>query len=240
MTDLSIAESIKLISETSVTRGIRCPHCLVTFAPNWQHVQLGIDAEFSWWSHWCVCANCSKIILVLDSRAKSAAGSWFQIGNVTLVHPRALTRPPTPAEVPEEFAPDYREACLVLGDSEKASAALSRRCLQAILRAKANVKPSDLAGEIQQTLNSKQLPSQLADALDAVRVVGNFAAHPIKAQNTGAILDVEPGEAEWSLEVLEGLFDFYFVQPERLKKKRDALNQKLQQAGKPPLKSAPP
>ena len=35
---------------------------------------------------------------------------------------------------------------------------------------------------------------------------------------------------------LEGLFDFYFVQPAKLKKKRDALNEKLKKAGKPPLK----
>jgi hypothetical protein len=36
--------------------------------------------------------------------------------------------------------------------------------------------------------------------------------------------------------VLEGLFDFYFVQPAIAQRKRDELNQKLQSAGKPPLK----
>jgi hypothetical protein len=41
---------------------------------------------------------------------------------------------------------------------------------------------------------------------------------------------VEPGEAEWTLDVLEILFDFYFVQPARLKAKRDALNKKLAEA----------
>ena len=45
-------------------------------------------------------------------------------------------------------------------------------------------------------------------------------------------------EAEWLLETLEGLFDFYFVQPAELKGKRDALNKKLKEAGKPQLKSA--
>ena len=37
---------------------------------------------------------------------------------------------------------------------------------------------------------------------------------------------------------LEGFFDFYFVQPAKLEKKRDALNKKLKEAGKPPLKGA--
>ena len=45
--------------------------------------------------------------------------------------------------------------------------------------------------------------------------------------------DVEPGEAEWNLDVLEALFDSYFVQPETLKTKRASLNKKLREAGKP-------
>jgi hypothetical protein len=46
----------------------------------------------------------------------------------------------------------------------------------------------------------------LASAVDAVRNVGNFAAHPIKSKSTGDVLDVEPGEAEWLLDALERLF----------------------------------
>jgi len=96
------------------------------------------------------------------------------------------------------------------------------------------VKPSNLYDEIDQALPN--LPTDLAEAVDAIRNYGNFAAHPMKSTNSGEILDVEPGEAEWSLDVLEGLFDFCFVRPAMLKKKRDALNQKLGEAGKPPMK----
>jgi hypothetical protein len=138
--------------------------------------------------------------------------------------------------VPPEFGNDYIEACLVFADSTKASAALSRRCLQYILREKAGVKKSDLSKEIQEVLDSKSLPSDLADAIDAIRNIGNFAAHPLKSTNTGLILDVEPGEAEWTLDVLEQLFDFYFVRPAQLAAKRAALNQKLAEAGKPTMK----
>jgi len=125
----------------------------------------------------------------------------------------------------------------VLPDSEKASAALSRRCLQYLLREKAGIKKGDLANEIQQVLDSRQLPSHLADDLDAIRNIGNFAAHPLKSTNTGEIVDVEPQEAEWLLNLLEQFFDFYFVQPSRAKAKRDALNAKLQSIGKHPMKS---
>lgn len=153
-----------------------------------------------------------------------------------LVRPKAISRAPLPPEVPEKFANDYKEACLVVTDSPKASAALSRRCLQNLLRKKAGTTKKNLAAQIQEVINSKQLPSYLSEALDAVRNIGNFAAHPIKSKSTGEIIEVEPGEADWNLDILERLFDFYFVQPEILRKKREKLNQKLKDAGKPPMK----
>jgi hypothetical protein len=68
--------------------------------------------------------------------------------------------------------------------------------------------------------------------VDAIRNIGNFAAHPMKSKTSGEVLPVEPGEAEWNLDALDALFDFFFVQPETIRKKREALNQKLDQAGK--------
>jgi hypothetical protein len=53
---------------------------------------------------------------------------------------------------------------------------------------------------------------------------------------SGEIVDVEPGEAEWTLDVLEGLFDFFIVQPKRLAAKKAALNVKLAGLGKPGMK----
>ena len=152
-------------------------------------------------------------------------------------YPKGTARP-VPVEVEDEFANDFREACLVIDDSEKASAALSRRCLQNLLHEKAKTKAKNLAPQIQEVLDSGKLPSHLEDAIDGVRVLGNFAAHPIKSAHTGEVIGVEPGEAEWLLETLEGFFDFYFVQPAKLEKKRDALNKKLEEAGKPQLKAA--
>ncbi|MDO8616740.1 MAG: DUF4145 domain-containing protein [Dehalococcoidia bacterium] len=147
-----------------------------------------------------------------------------------LVRPRAPNRMPLPADIPEEFIGDYQEACAVLPDSPKASAALSRRCLQNLLREHFSVEHGNLHEEIAEVV--PKLPSYLAAAVDAVRIIGNFAAHPMKSTNSGEVLDVEPGEAEWSLDVLESLFDFCFVQPAVLKQKREALNEKLSDAGK--------
>jgi hypothetical protein len=176
---------------------------------------------------------------------KLVEGEWFtqnmawrlrKVNSSRLIRPKIANRTPVPQEVPNEFSRDYIESCLVFTDSPKASAALSRRCLQHILREKAGVKKDDLANEIQQVIDSKQLPSHLAESLDAIRNIGAFAAHPIKSKSTGEIVEVEPGEADWNLDVIESLFDFYFVQPEILKRKRAALDKKLADAGKPPMK----
>jgi hypothetical protein len=133
--------------------------------------------------------------------------------------------------------PTDRHVYTALLDSAKASAALSRRCLQTILREKAGTTERDLAQQIQRVLDSGQLPSYLSADLDAVRNIGNFAAHPIKSKHTGEILPVELGEAEWNLDVVEALFDFYFVAPARAEERRHALNRKLEDTGKPLMKS---
>lgn len=93
-----------------------------------------------------------------------------------------------------------------------------------------------MANEIQQILDEGKLPTHLLESLDAIRNIGNFAAHPIKSESTGEVIDVESGEAEWNLDVLEALFDYYFVQAAILKRKREALNEKLKEAGKPEMK----
>jgi hypothetical protein len=128
-----------------------------------------------------------------------------------------------------------REACKVLGDSPKASAALSRRCLQSILRDKAATTTKDLYDQIQEVISSGKMPTHIAEGLHAVRNIGNIAAHSLKSTTTGAIVDVEPGEAEWNLDVIEMLFDFYFVQPALAAKRKAELNKKLTDIGKTPI-----
>jgi hypothetical protein len=149
-----------------------------------------------------------------------------------MVKPEANIRPPPPVEVPEKLAEDYLEACLVLSKSPKASAALSRRCLQNLLREVAKVKPENLADEIQHVIDSKTLPTHIAEAVDSVRNIGKFRTHPMKSEKSGEILPVEIGEAEWNLDVLESLFDLYFVQPEILRKKRAKVERGREKIGR--------
>jgi hypothetical protein len=109
-----------------------------------------------------------------------------------------------------------------------------------MLREQMQIKAASLAQEIEEFIHKSGVPSHLADAVDAVRQIGNFAAHPLKNSNTGELVEVEPGEAEWLLDVLEAMFDFAFVQPERLKRRKERLNEKLQAMGKPGMKGRRP
>jgi len=242
---------------------MKCPYCLESFHEKWDYAYFSdykreflSEEEKSYGIRYCNCPACSKVIIMLgtiDNDVLEILNKTFEtpLKRTTvplkiysfsnnfewvLIKPRGISRTPLSKDVPQEYTTDYNESCLVLPYSPKASAALSRRCLQNLLIEKAGAKGKDLSQQIQYVLDSKELPSDLAEALDAIRNIGNFAAHPIKSKSSGEIIEVEPGEAEWNLDILEALFDFYFVRPAILAKKKEALNEKLKEAGKPLMK----
>jgi hypothetical protein len=217
---------------------MKCPHCTVAIHSSFQDCRI-VDESGTfrpiggifWTYSFMECPNCRQAIIAM-------AGTGQQ-GNPVLpaflAFPKSATRPKAPPAVPAAIGEDFNEACLVLADSPKASAALSRRCLQAMLTDQGFTQ-RDLAPAIQAALDSGRLPSAVAGNLDYVRNVGNFAAHPTKDTNSGAIMPVLPEEAEWNLDVVEELFDVFYVQPEIARQKRAALDKRLAEAGKPPMK----
>ena len=115
---------------------MNCPHCKCVYQDEPESVPLGEDQRGSWVLNKRKCPQCDlwnfslRVQRPVDSNRSTPTISeqrW-------MIHPKAVKRPPVPDMVPAQFAEDYREACLVLADSPKASAALSRRCLQNLLR----------------------------------------------------------------------------------------------------------
>lgn len=218
---------------------MKCPHCRVAFHDALKITALSEDKDGLWGALTRKCPECARLIVGMAQirwkRDGSTGSTALQpVSSEIRLWPRASARDAVPSEVPLEFRKDYEEACGVLSLSPRASAALSRRCLQHILREKAGVKASTLAREIAEARRAG-LPVHIADVLDEVRVVGNFAAHPEKDKRTEEIVPVEPAEAEHNLIVIEALFEHFFVQPANTRKRREALNQKLVAAGKKPL-----
>ena len=195
---------------------MQCPHCLQHFHAPEHFNPFGRDRDVSLFLHKVNCAACQGLIVRLRSSD----------GTIRMIYPKNLGRSPVPDDVPEEFREDYEEAALILADSPKASAALSRRCLQHILREKAGVKGNTLNEEIQKIINTNTLPSDLVKSIDTLRDLGNVGAHPTKNANTGEIVPVGPLEAEWCLDVIELLYDFYFVRPADTERRQQALHEK--------------
>lgn len=244
---IPVAPRHRVVSAIPMSKGPMetqpCPHCHVAFAADWYTTSIhfgdvGPASGERWGYKATTCRACSEPIIeigTLDTKRNVDT-----LSSRTTAWPRNASRVPLPKEVPDTFSADYREACAVIDASPKAAAALSRRCLQHLLRDHVKVAHADLSTEIEHVLNSKALPSDLARDIDAIRHVGNFAAHPMKSTHSGEILDVEPEEAEWILNVLEELFDFYFVRTSKRAAQRDALNAKIAKAKKNVAIKKPP
>lgn len=224
-----------------------CPHCAVGVklpicessdvhgASHEHESQWGYDIAHGF------CPECSGLVVLIRH------GTYWQQGyddnavrelypkTEEVIYPRRRSVP-LPVEITGRYRTDYLEALACVEISPKASAAVSRRLLQDVLQNEFAIRDRSLAVEIDRFLLRNDLPKTLAEKIDAVRSVGNFAAHPLKDTQTGEVLDVEPGEAEWLLGTLESLFDYAFIQPQRLADQRAKLNEKLAAAGKPPLK----
>ncbi len=115
-----------------------------------------------------------------------------------------------PDYVPEAIRQDYKEACLILNDSPKASAALSRRCLQGIVRDFWELpkgKRGKLGAELK-CIEDKCDPDTWS-GIDAIRSVGNIGAHMEK--DVDLIIEVEPNEAELLVELIETLITDWYV-----------------------------
>ena len=190
------------------------------------------------WGH---CPNCRQLIVLLlvgeTDDDEFGGNTHFVRGyRARIIEPSTSSRLATSGDIPTRYRKDFNEAAAVLSTSAKASAAISRRVLQDVLHDHYGIKKGDLSHEIQEFLALPGLPTHLSEAVDAIRHVGNFAAHPLKSTQTGQVQEVEPGEAEWLLDVLEAVFDFAFVQPAVLSRRKAQLNQRLVEVGKKPMK----
>jgi hypothetical protein len=221
----------------------QCPHCAVEIAAQPFIAGIGKDGEGDWAILVTTCSNarCGRLIVELIVGIGIYLGGRLvamdSIGQTLhLVHPRSAARGLLGPEVPDGYRKTCQAAAAIIGDSPEASAALTRRALQQLLVDKAGATRRDLTDQIQEVIDTGSLPSHLAEQLDGIRAIGNFGAHPIKSKATGEIMDVSPGEAEWNLDTLEGLLDWYYVEAAARQRRRDELNARLAEAGKPPVR----
>lgn len=141
-------------------------------------------------------------------------GVWKLDGDPLIswsLKPRSMAKQ-YPDYVPKAIVDDYEEACLIKEASPKASATLSRRCLQGIIRDYWGVNKSRLVDEINEIKD--RVDPLTWQAIDSVRSIGNIGAHMEKDINL--IIDVEPNEAQLLIGLIEILIkDWYISREER-------------------------
>lgn len=124
-----------------------------------------------------------------------------------------------PSYIPDPLIKDYQEASAIINLSPKASATLARRCLQGIIRDFWKVTKPRLIDEIN-AIEDKVDPLTWK-SIDAVRKVGNIGAHMEKDINL--IIDVEPNEARLLIDLIEMLFEEWYIHRHEREQKLKAI-----------------
>jgi hypothetical protein len=193
-----------------------------------------------------VCSNpdCNKVTVtafVRQASRNSSGTAFFPMGAKVIERIRMMPdsmAKPQPDYIPFALREDYSEACRIRELSPKASATLARRCLQGMIRDFCGIKKSRLIDEIKALKEEvekgnapKGVSEESVEAIDHVRHVGNIGAHMEKDINL--VVEVDPGEAQALIELIETLFDECYVQrhkrEERLAKVKEISEGKKQQ-----------
>ena len=126
-----------------------------------------------------------------------------------------------PEYVPQQIRNDYEEAAAIVDLSPKASATLSRRCLQGMIANFWGIKENNLAQAI------KQLQSKVDvltwETIDSIRKIGNIGAH--MERDVNLIIDIDPDEATQLLRFIEFLIDSWYVERHKREELMRSINQ---------------
>lgn len=187
----------------------KCPHCgsILTYRQNCQTACFAIQgwttnsiesSAFSLNTYYC--PECSNPTIFFTDRNERLNG--FN----TCIFPQSLAKK-FPDYVPLQIREDYEEAYAILHLSPKASATLSRRCLQGMIHDFHNVHEKNLNAEIT-ALKDKVSPREWS-VLDSMRSLGNIGAH--MEHDINLIIDIDPSEAEKLLKVIEHFIEKWYV-----------------------------
>lgn len=128
---------------------------------------------------------------------------------ITIVRPKSIHKV-FPDYVPKAIREDYEEACSILELSPKAAATLARRALEGMILDCWQI-PAKSKGNLKKEIDELQgkVPANQWKAIDALRKLGNIGAH--MENDANVIVDIDPGEAEKLLMLIENLVEQWYV-----------------------------
>lgn len=203
----------------------RCPHCGVAYSAKKDSMEFWEDdcheiGDYVVQVNCVFCPQCHQPILtkkdgaIIEFNGYNGPGYAFK-PEEELLYPKFPQVNEIDECVPEDLRKLYKESAEVLSVSPRSSAILSRYLLQKILHNELKIEKRNLEEEIKELENKKDIPSNFITLLQVLRKIANFGAHPKKSTNSGEIMDIEPGEAEVMLEIIEQLFDYVFIKPKK-------------------------
>ena len=200
------------------------------FIDNWEsfYGKIGFIVE----SIRCANGECKMLQLSFNlcKVLKGPRGSIVSDSNVIQSWPLLpeSSAKPQPDYIPEPIIEDYKQACRIRDLSPKASATLSRRCLQGMIRDFCDIRENTLHKEIgvlrKQVVEGegiRHVHKESVDAIDHVRTIGNIGVH--MEQDVNLVIDIEPDEAQILIGLIELLFHEWYVQRESRGQRLQAL-----------------
>ena len=146
------------------TDAFSCPHCGVYAIQYWNQ-PLKKDKDHNTVAYEFYIGNCSRCdkITIWD--------------NEDMIYPLSGSAPLANQDMPDVVKNDYNEARDIVSKSSRSACMLLRLCIEKICSEK-STKSGDLNAKIGD-LVSNGLSQEISNALDAVRVIGNNAVHPL-------------------------------------------------------------
>lgn len=205
---------------------IPCPYCGIEFSFNSESFRsMTTSFEFPFGrdirssrnetnpvhiNHYC-CPSCRRVSTI-------AVLSKDKI--VIPIMPASLAKS-FPPYIPENILEDYNEAFAILHLSPKASAMLSRRCLETIIKDFWGVDKYKLSRAID--ILKDDIPEELANVLESFRIIGNAAAH-FKLDSFGIPINVHYADAHNLLLLIELLFNEWYIARHKRASLYEAIN----------------
>lgn len=148
-----------------------------------------------------LCPACDKTSIRIEGAGIELKGKALNF------HPSSKAKQ-FPDYIPTNIRQDYEEACKIVDLSPKASATLSRRCLQGMIRNYWEVSgKKNLFEEIDAIQNN--IDPQVKKVLNGVRQLGNIGAHMEK--DIDLIIDIDPDEASQLIKLIEYLIEQWYI-----------------------------
>ncbi len=143
--------------------------------------------------------------------------------------------------VKDPYRRDYVEAAAIIEMSPRMAAVLARKIVADLLEDHAGISEYTLKTSLDKFIADESHPVRIREHLQHLREIGDFGAHT-KKDSTGQVIEVSRDDANWTLALVDRLFEYFIIDPSRDHQLRAKWDVNLQQAGRkviPPVVSDP-